>query len=173
MPAALPLLLALATAPSISAGYLGDFATHPGVFVAAEVPVVGEYEAHEVFAGARAASYLHPGNHVGLMLRGELGYRATASFGLYGEALVGVGAHHRVLDGPVIVDDEGDLVTQGDLGRLTVQPGLALGAGWRTPHAGPLPDRWFLRLDVLSRAPVNAAFRTSLALSAGVSWRFE
>lgn len=157
--------LACATAApvEVSAGYYGHLATHPGAFVAVEY-AAASHGPHRLFVGLRGAGYTHPGNHVGLLLRPELGYRATATLGPFVEVSAGPAYFHRLLSGAVY--REGG--SRGlDAGRPGFAPGGGLGLGWELDE---------LRLRVTGRAegwmvtPVNRGWRAGAAVSLGLTW---
>src|SRR5689334_16042050 len=82
----------------LSLGYFGEMLSHPGGAAALDYAVVRS-DTHSLLVGLQGGGYLHPGSHGGGFLRARIGYRATASFGLEGGLLVGVGWLQTVLAG--------------------------------------------------------------------------
>jgi len=172
----LSLALVLSAAPAeppraltVSGGYLGEFVTQPGIFASFEWPLV-LHGGHVLFTDGRVGVIHHPAHSNGISARAELGYRYTASFGLYGEALAGLGAYHSFLDGAVYVVNGSGVTFDGDTGRPTFLAGMSLGVGWQFPRRFKWPDRVFLRADGWLRAPVNGMWLPGVALSLGLSW---
>ncbi|MGI5863418.1 MAG: hypothetical protein ACOX6T_15380 [Myxococcales bacterium] len=132
--------------------YLGQTVTHPGAQASVQYRLFGSGRPHQIFSRGYLGGYLHPRSHVGLLTGLELGYRATASFGLSGELSVGAGYQHTFLAAPVYEVGAGGAVSEvHSAGRPGFAPSLSLGVGWDWGSRGgpPLtvtlrPQAWLL-----------------------------
>lgn len=131
---------------SVSLGYLGQTLTHPGALASLQCRLLSVGQAHQLFVRASLGGYVHPRNHVGLLATVEVGTRATAAWGLFGELGVFAGYQHTFLASTVYAIDAGRVVTiAGDGGSGSFIPGVSLGAGWDFGRNTDLPTAVTLR----------------------------
>lgn len=154
---------------SVAAGYLGEFATHPGVFAAVARPVA-EGPALSLHLGGRAGVYHHFRHHTGLVVTGEFTGRATARGGLFGDVAIGLGVRHRVLAGAVYRPDADGVRRGVDVGRPGLLVTAAIGAGHVIRAKSDRPLRLFGRLEGWGVYPINHRLVPTVALAIGVGW---
>lgn len=157
---------ALAATPAIGAGYYGHYATHPGGYITLEQPL-GETGPHAVWFGGRLAAYTHPGNHVGIQLRPELGYRIAAEAGPFLEASAGPAYVHRFVAGALYRSTPGGVRRTLDPGRPGFAPGAGVGLGWSLSPEQPL--RITARGEGWLVMPTNRGWRAGAAVSLGIT----
>lgn len=134
----------LGAALTLSAGYLGGFVTHPGVFVAVERPLVDQ---DRLVVGGRLGATHHFRSHTAGFVQAELGTRWGGPQGLFVEGFGGVGYEHRWLAGRVYVEDDGGVRRGVDLGRPGWRLSGALGTGWSRSPTRRGPRRVFARAE--------------------------
>ncbi len=173
-------LLGLLAAPtayagpvSLTAGYHGDFVTHPGGYVGAR------YEAAEAGAfsfsvGGDLGGYHHERNHTGLFARANVATRLTSTGGLFVEPRFTAGYVHTFVDGDGywVVDEQTGQVRQklngGSAGAM-----YGLGVGLGAELGGKAEGLTIVvRPEILGRAPFNSYSLSQFSLQAGVEWRF-
>jgi hypothetical protein len=155
-------------AANIAGGVLGQWATHPGLFVTAERPALYGKN-HALFLGARLGAYTHPGNHHALFMLGDANYRATLNSGLQCELGLGLGGLQSMVAGPVYTVP-GDAVTQNrDPGRTALLPDVGIGLGWDFARSHGWPWRVFMRADAFARLFVNDSAVPGFFISLGVA----
>lgn len=138
----------------LTLAYLGQTVTHPGAQASVQYRLLGSGRPHQLFARGNLGGYLHPRSHVGLLTGLELGYRATASFGLSGEISAGAGYQHTFLAAPIYEIGADDAVSETHhAGRASFAPSLSLGVGWDLGSRGGPPLALMLRPHVWWQIP--------------------
>lgn len=159
--------LSLPEAPRmpLTLAYFGETLLHPGVMVGTERRF---WQAgwHALLGTANLGAYQHAGNHNGIFLNGELGYRLTFPFGLSAEALAGAGVLYTLLPGDVYLP--GNSEPSRDGGRPTFMPSAALGLGYALGDS-----RLFARLQAFGQYPYNTYTLPHLATQVGMTWNFQ
>lgn len=162
--------LAAATAAPISAsaGYYGDFLTHPGGFAGAawSVAEAGGFSAR---LGAELGAYHHERNHTGAFARGTMGLRAAGASGWFFEPRFTLGYLHTWVDSDeywVVDEDTLELRGKYEGGSPNLSFGMGLGGGRQlSPELALL-----LRAEATARAPYNGFALNQFALLAGLEW---
>ena len=161
------------TGPGLSFAYFGELVTHPGFAAGAKFSLFdGSW--YDLTVGPTVGFYVHPRNHSGLFIDGELENRFTAAFGLFGTLGVAAGYYHTWLggDGVYVRGDDGLVQKKFDWGRPHLKTGLSLGFGWDFEKNNLGPLRVFTRLDAFGQAPFNHAILPHVALQVGAVYRF-
>lgn len=164
---AAPETLALPEAPRIplTLAYLGETLLHPGIMVGTESRL-WESGWHAIIGANNLGAYQHAGNHSGIFLNGELGYRLTFPVGLSAEALAGAGVLYTVLPGDVYLPGQSE--PSRDSGRPAFMPSASLGLGYALGDS-----RLFARLQAFGQYPYNTYTLMHLATQVGVTWNFR
>ena len=140
----------------LTASYLGETGTHPGLVLGVDLSLLHLGMAHELFVRGLLGGYVHSRLYWALFAGGEIGWRSTASFGLRGEVALGVAYLHTVLASPVYaVGSDGQVTATSDLGRPGVMPSASLGVGWDFGRRTRFPLTVMLRPIVFWQVPVN------------------
>lgn len=171
---AAPLLFAALVAgtahagPTLTAGYHGDFASHPGGYVgmSTNVATAGAVTAS---LGADLGTYHHTRNHTGAFLRGHLATRVTSTGGWLVEPRFSVGYLHTWVAGDQfwMVDPRtGALRPKSPAGTANATYGLGLGLG-HTLKSGPT---LVVRPEIFGRAPFNDYTLSQFAVQAGIEF---
>lgn len=174
---ALTTLLALsvpasAAPPRLSAGYFGDFASHPGGYAGVSW-TLAEAGPVQALGGAELGAYHHHRNHTGAFARGTFGLRATADSGLFVEPRFVAGYLHTWVDADSFwgVDERtGEIRPAYPGGSPNVTYGASLGGGW--DPAAPNAPTVVLRVEGLARAPYNGFALDQFAALVGLEWSF-
>lgn len=157
----------------LTVAYFGELATHPGLMVGTE-RTLWKSGWQETFLGANLGGYQHPGNHGGLFLNGELGYRLTFPSGVSTELSAGAGYLHTRVAGEVYAPAaNGQVEAVTDWGRPSFMPSVALGIGYDCSGWKLGPSRLFGRLQGFGQAPYNTYTLMHLATQVGVTWQFK
>ena len=162
---------ARADAPAVSLGFFGETLLHPGLRGGAELALV-ERGRHRLGAGGNVGGYLHEGNHYGLLVDAEGGYRYTFDGGFFGEARAGAGYLRTFLDGDVFerrADGGGERVPLAGQNGLAITQ--ALGAGYDLSRRHGTPLSVFFRLGAFEQYPFNDGFLVHLTSQLGISWQ--
>lgn len=149
----------------LTLAYFGETLTHPGVMIGAE-QAFWRYRGHELLTATNFGAYHHAGNHNGLFLNGELGYRFTFPARISTEALIGAGMLHSALPGDVYLP--GQTSPSRDGGRMAFMPSGTLGVGYTLGD-----KRLFARLQGFGQAPYNTYTLLHLATQVGMTWSFR
>lgn len=151
----------------VTVAYFGETLAHPGLMVGTERSVWrGGW--HELLAATNLGGYQHAGNHNGLFLNGELGYRMTLPAGLSAEALAGAGVLYTMLPGDVYLPSSSPSEPGRDGGRPTFMPSATVGLGYALGDS-----RLFARLQAFGQYPYNTYTLLHLASQVGVTWNFR
>jgi hypothetical protein len=151
----------------LTLAYFGETFAHPGLMVGTERRFWGSGW-HELLGATNLGAYQHPGNHNGIFLNGELGYRLNFPIGLSAEALAGAGVLYTLLPGDVYLPSTGQPEPGRDSGRPTFMPSASLGLGY-----GLGDSRLFARLQAFGQYPYNTYTLLHLASQVGVTWNFR
>ncbi|MEN0067904.1 MAG: hypothetical protein AAGA48_37590 [Myxococcota bacterium] len=149
-------------APTLRAGLLGEFVTHPGAFISFE-PGRSDRPGLAPVVGGRLGGYVHPGHHSALFVHGEGGLRLSGSQ-VAADVLVGAGLHHRWLPTRVVVRRGETVASVLDAGRPNLLGTLGLRIGDADGRVRP-----FGRADLAWRGPVHRGVRTELLFAIGVA----
>jgi hypothetical protein len=150
---------------TVAAGYQGAFVFQPGLYGSVDRAVTARGD-HTLIGSGRAGGFHHRRRHTALFVRGELGYRLDGR-SVQLDVLPGLGVHHTILAGPVYTTDDAGVRRVRDAGRPTVAVSLGTGIGVA------LDPSWRVRgrLDLWTRAPVNAAWLPGVAVAVGLARR--
>ena len=164
---AAPETLSLPETPRVplTVAYFGETLLHPGLMVGTERRF---WQAgwHEVLGTTNLGAYQHAGNHNGIFLNGELGYRLTFPGGLSAEALAGAGVLYTHLPGDIYLPGQNDPSRDG--GRPTFMPSAAVGLGYALGDS-----RLFARLQAFGQYPYNTYTLLHVASQVGMTWNFR
>ena len=132
--------------PVLTVSYFGEFIGHPGFKAGINVPLAGRHKPGKrhslLLGGGNVGAYYHKGNHTGLFVEGELGYRFVTRGGFKLETFLSAGYHRSFIDGPVYSVNAANEVTQKRGGRPEY-------------HAGFLADR---RGETAKEQPCGLAY---------------
>lgn len=154
----------------LTAGYYGDFASHPGGYAGATWSLA-EAGAVQALGGFELGAYHHRRNHTGAFARGTFGLRATSAGGWFVEPRFVAGYLHTWVDSDTFwrVDEAtGDIAEATPGGSPNLVYGMGVGGGWRQDSGLAL----VLRVESLGRAPYNGFTLSQFAVLAGVEWTF-
>lgn len=144
-------------------GVMGEFLFHPGGFVGVEGRAFGRGRGELLVAG-NVAAYVHPRNHVGLMIWPELGGRLRVGRRVGLEAFGGLGYMHTFLAAPLYtIDASGTVHRTHDRGRPSFMPTGSVGVSVATKHVIP-----FFRLQTFGQYPFNQSMLLHFAVLVGV-----
>ena len=144
-------------------GVMGEFLFHPGGFVGVEGRVFGRGRG-ELLATGNVAAYVHPRNHVGLMIWPELGGRLRVGRRVGLEAFGGVGYMHTFLAAPLYtIDESGTVHRTRDRGHPSFMPTGSVGVSVATKRVIP-----FVRLQTFGQYPFNHSMLLHFAVLVGV-----
>lgn len=151
----------------LTLAYFGETFSHPGLMIGTERSV---WHAgwQQLLVTSNLGAYQHAGNHNGLFLNAELGYRLTFPGGLSAEALAGAGVLYSLLSGDVYLPSSAPPEPVRDSGRPTFMPSATAGLGYALGES-----RLFARLQAFGQYPYNTYILLHLASLVGVTWNFH
>ena len=158
--------------PVLTVSYFGEFIGHPGFKAGINIPLAGQVtpgKRHSLLlGGGNIGAYYHKGNHTGLFLEGELGYRFTTKGGFKFESFLSAGYHRSFVDGPVFrVNARNEVTQQRWAGQNTVHASLSLGFGKQLKRS---PIGWHIRPGFMIRGPHNSSILPHLFIETGVTY---
>lgn len=162
----LALSLAHAAPVSLTAGYNGDFVSHPGGYVGLTT-TLAESGPFSFRVGADLGAYHHHRNHTGAFLRPNLATRIQGPRGGFFEPRFVAGYLHTwVGGGQYWVEDSvtGESRRVVPAGSANLTWGVGLGAGWQADSGLSV----VIRPELLARAPYNSFALAQLGLQAGI-----
>jgi hypothetical protein len=139
------------------ASYFGEAGTRPGLVLGADFSLLQLGAPGELFARGQVGGFVHPRLYWSLFAGGELGARATASFGLRGELALGAAYLHTGLASPVYEVDGGGVTRVEDAGRPGFMPSVSFGAGCDFGRRTGVPLAVMLRPVMYLQVPVNTS----------------
>ena len=161
--------------PALTLSYFGEFIGHPGFKAGLNVPIAGKHQPGKrhslLLAGANLGSYYHRGNHTGIFIEAELGYRWTTKGGFKVETFISTGYHRSLIDGPVFsVDSEGTVVRERFAGQNTLATSWLLGIGKQLKNS---PIGWHIRPGLMIRTPHNSSILPHLFIETGITYKLH
>jgi hypothetical protein len=153
---------------SLVISYFGETVTHPGLTIGIEYAIVDKGWYRLAFS-AQVGGYYHRRNHVGAFIDAGLVNRFTSSFGLFGDAALGVGYLHTWVDGATYSRQ-----TDGNVGRVAGYglPHLKVTgdfrAGYDLSGLSGFPGGVFMGLSIFGEYPFNGFFLPHAALQTGL-----
>jgi len=161
---------------AISIGFTGEWITHPGVFISAEISPLSK-NGHQLVCALTGFWYVHPNNHTALSLQAEGGYRYTFPKGGYLETMLGAGYKKEWLhaDGGVTIYEktsDGTILEGENSGYSYFQPTLSLGGGWDMNPLLNIPVKIFSRLMIAGNYPYNNYFLPRFYIHGGMTYSF-
>jgi len=153
--------------------YLGEFGTHPGIAAGARF-LLFDGERYELSAGPVIGLYVHPRNHIGLFVDGEIENRLVLPSGLFFTLGAGAGYYHTRLAGDGVYSraSDGSIARTFDWGRPHLKAGGSLGLGWDFAQTAAAPLEIFSRVDIFAQYPFNNAVLPHAAILAGAAYGF-
>lgn len=135
-------------------GYLGVFSKtiHPGISI-------GSYhlyhtgEKHEFFQTFKLGYFYHRYVQHGIQLYSEGGYRYLTKRGIYGEALLGAGYLHSIVNQEIFVLKDDKYVKKANLGRPQFMISTGIGIGYDLEKKCSTPIRVFLLYQFWMQTP--------------------
>lgn len=161
-----------------SVGYWGEhFGSHPGFKVAAQFDLYNWEKVKEkkkrtktkyksIFAAPQVGYYVHPGNHHGLLLGAEVGYRRLKQrSGLYFAWSIGAAYLQQFNSGTTYyVEENGSLTQKGAASRLYFLPTLNYEFGQQINSK----IGWYSKYSVGAKMPYNTGIAMSTFLELGL-----
>ncbi len=151
--------------------YFGKSVMHPGVKVSS--PIINLVSDSSRITREFAVSpglgiYYHPGNHTGIFLSAEAGFKIVFPKGLFLESYVGAGYLRTFLDGKTyVVAENGDVKRKYLAGDHQFMPSLGIGIGRRIIKAGSWLDGYFFRAGGFLQYPYNSMWLPNLNVEIG------
>lgn len=160
---------------AVSLSYFGEFVGHPGFKAGIETPLAGSYKPgkrHSILLlGGNLSAYYHQGNHTGLFVDTELGYRFVTKGGFKAETFIGLGYHRSYIDGPVYtVNGSNEVKRNRFAGQNTFLLLWSFGLGKQMKNS---PVSWHIRPGFMVRTPHNSVVLPHLFIETGVSYRLS
>ncbi len=160
---------------AVSFSYFGEFIGHPGFKAGIETPLAGAYKPGKrhglLLLGANLSAYRHRGNHTGLFVDTEIGYRFITRGGFKAEMFLGAGYHRSYIDGPVYTVNELNEVKRDRFaGQNTILLLWSFGLGKQMKRS---PVAWHIRPGLMVRTPHNSAILPHLFIETGVTYRLN
>ena len=158
--------------PVLTVSYFGEFIGHPGFKAGINVPIAGRHKPGKrhslLLAGGNAGAYYHKGNHTGLFLEAELGYRFITKGGFKIESFLSAGYHRSFVDGPVYrVNSFNEVSRQRWAGQNTSHASWSLGLGKQFKRS---PIGWHIRPGFMIRGPHNSSVLPHFFVETGVTY---
>ena len=159
--------------PEVALSYFGEFIGHPGVKAGIAFPLLGRHEPGKrhslLIGGGNVGAYYHRGNHTGVFLEGELGYRFVTKRGFKLETLLTAGYHRSFFDGPVYSVNESTVSKHNPFfGQNTAHASWKLGFGKQLRNS---PLGWHVRPGFMIRTPHNSSVIPHLFIETGFTYR--
>ena len=161
--------------PVVSLSYFGEFIGHPGFKAGINVPLAGRHKPGKrhslLLGGGNVGAYYHKGNHTGLFLEGELGYRFVTKGGFKMETFISAGYHRSFIDGPVYsVSPSNDISKEPLAGQNTFLASWLIGLGKQLKNS---PVGWHIRPGFMIRTPHNSSLLPHLFIETGISYKLN
>ena len=158
--------------PVLTFSYFGEYIGHPGFKAGINVPLSGRHQPGKrhslLLGGGNLGAYYHKGNHTGIFLEGELGYRFVTKGGFKLETFLSAGYHRSFIDGPVFTVNASDEVTQKQLaGQNTMSVSWLFGLGKQFKNS---PFGWHLRPGFMIRTPHNSSVLPHFFIETGITY---
>ena len=157
----------------LTISYFGEFIGHPGFKAGINIPLAGRHQPGKrhslLLGGGNIGTYYHKGNHTGLFVEGELGYRFVTKGGFKLETFLSAGYHRSFIDGPVYSVDPSNNVTRQTLsGQNTLLASWLIGLGKEFKNS---PMGWHIRPGFMIRAPHNSSILPHFFIETGISYK--
>jgi len=135
-------------------GYLGIFSKtiHPGISLGT-YHLYRSGEKHELLQTFKVSYFYHRHVQHGIQLYSEGGYRYLTKSGIYGEALLGAGYLHSIVNQEIFVFKDGKYVKKTNLGRPQLMISTGLGIGYDLEKKCETPLRIFLLYQFWMQTP--------------------
>lgn len=161
--------------------YFGESITHPGLKLGMEYSIWNKtgvrnkkngkqlpYRRELLLIGS-LSGYVHPRNHVGMLLGGEIGYRNVRKKGFMYEASAGIGYLHTFLQGDTYTVNDHSKVDQVSLAgqpNLSFLLSVGIGKDYRLVHNKPWA--WHIKTTAFTQYPYGSKFMYHYAMEVGV-----
>ena len=158
--------------PVLTVSYFGEFIGHPGLKAGLNVPLAGRHKPGKrhslLLGGGNIGTYYHKGNHTGLFLEGELGYRFVTKGGFKLETFLSAGYHRSFIDGPVYtINASGEVDRVRLAGQNTLMASWLFGIGKQFKNS---PIGWHVRPGFMVRAPHNSSVLPHMFIETGITY---